>query len=152
MYDAQNSTAAMLLIPTRGARSSYTESSRLHYYLRANTSFKLRENECEEFLIMSASKKKKGTPTLSKSGTFVVGGPGAKRRKKRNFQGLCRHFRYGLLNVFEFCFIFCPMLDAVPSAATRPRALQLESRRENRFIRMTSSRAIEGIESVIVVG
>ena len=64
------------------------------------------------------------------------------KQKEKNPRGLHRHFRHASLKVFEFCFFF--LSHELPSAATLPRALQLESRRENRLIQTTLSRAIEG--------
>ena len=79
-------------------------------------------------------------------GIFLIGGGVTQKQKKRNFQGLRRHFRCRPLKVFEFWLTFYFLSHKVPSAATAPRALQLKPRRENRRVRTILSRAIEGIE------
>ena len=81
--------------------------------------------------------------------TNLIGGGAGIFKKTHHqvgiFEGLRRHCRCGSLKVFECLFIFCRPHEVL-SAATSPRALQLEPRRENRLIRMTFSRAIETVK------
>ena len=101
------------------------------------------------FLCCDWSKSRFSRPhhyEIASTGTFLVGGPGKKRKKRERkiSQVFRRFFRFGLRG----CSIFRVLVFGhVPSAARPPRALQFEPRHESRLIRTILCRAIEGVET-----
>lgn len=76
--------------------------------------------------------------------TLLILGGGESRPKKVNFPRLVQACRMRLAETFRFMFNVYP--HVVPSAATLPRALQLELRCENKLIRTILSGAIESVD------